>query len=197
MVSALRDERESWPVSTSVDLHRDDWVLALRKDFISRPGHPDEQFGRLVLEHPGAVIVLTLDDEERVLVLRQYRHAVRRRFIELPAGLCDVASENPLLTAQRELREEAGLQAAHWEHLLSSYSSPGISTERMEIYLATGLRGCDRGNFTLEHEEADMTLLWVAFDDLLRAVLAGEVGDGPLALAVMTHALRSRSVAPS
>ena len=184
------DRPESWPVDSSEDLYRDDWVMALRRDLIHRPDHPDEQFSRLVLEHPGAVMVLAVDDEERVLVLDQYRHPAGMRFVELPAGLCDAEHEDPLATAKRELAEEAAVQAGSWEHLLTAYSSPGIISERMEFFLARDLAAVDRGDFVLEHEEADMTVSWVGFDDLLAAVLAGRVADAPLALAVMRYALR-------
>ena len=189
-MSDLQDRPESWPVVSSDDLYRDDWVMALRKDVIHRPGHPDEQFPRLVLEHPGAVIVLAVDDDERVLVLEQYRHPAQRRFVELPAGLCDDGHEDPLTTARRELVEEAQLRARTWEHLLSAYSSPGISAERMEFFLARDLEPADRGDFALEHEEADMTVSWVPLAELREAVLAGRVTDMPLALAVMTYSVR-------
>jgi 8-oxo-dGTP pyrophosphatase MutT (NUDIX family) len=186
----LSDREETWPVAESRDLYRDEWVVALRRDLVSRPGHPDEQFPRLVLEHPGAVMVLAVDDQDRVLVLEQYRHAARTRFVELPAGLCDVEHEDPLATAQRELVEEAALRAGSWEHLLTTFASPGISSERMEIFLARELTPADRGDFVLEHEEADMTVGWAPFEDLLAAVLESRVTDAPLALAVMSYALR-------
>ena len=109
----LGDAAESWPVEESTDLFRDDWVMALRADRIRRPDHPgDEPFRRLVLEHPGAAVVVAMDDEQLVFCLRQYRHAARTRFVELPAGLCDVEGEDPLEVARRELREEAGLEVA-------------------------------------------------------------------------------------
>ena len=186
-MTSLADQPESWPVTSTTDLHRDDWVMALRADHINRPGHPDEKpFKRLVLEHPGASIVLAVDDDERVFCLRQYRHPAQRRFVELPAGLCDGdADEDPLEVARRELREEAGLEAGEWTHLTSTYSSPGISAEVMHFYLARGLSAADRGDFVLEHEEADMETLWVPFADLHAAVLSGEVGDGPVVLAVL------------
>ena len=88
----------------------------------------DATFKRLVVEHPGAAIVLAIDDDERVCLLRQYRHAVGQRLIELPAGVCDVEGEEPLETAKRELREEAELEAEHWQLLLSVYSTPGIDS---------------------------------------------------------------------
>ncbi len=190
---AVADRPESWPVGSTHDLYRDDWVIALRSDVISHPGHGHEEFRRLVLEHPGSVIVLAVDDEERVLVLEQYRHPAQRRFVELPAGLCDADGEDPLETAKRELLEEAELQAASWEHLLTSYPSPGISSERMEIFLARGLAPAERGDFEPSHEEADMTIRWVPLDELVAAVLGSHVTDGPLGLAVLAYACRTSS----
>jgi 8-oxo-dGTP pyrophosphatase MutT (NUDIX family) len=182
---------DSWPVTESVDLYRGDWVISLRADRIQAPGGGSgEVFRRLVVEHPGAVVVLALDDERRVVCLRQYRHAVRHRLIELPAGLRDAGDEPPVVTAQRELREEAELEAEEWTHLLSTWSSPGFTDERMEIYLARGLRPCSRGDFVLAHEEAEMESLWVPFDDLLAAVLDGRVADGPVVQAVLAVKVR-------
>ena len=182
----LADTPEAWPVVSTTDLFRDDWVMALRSDSIRPPGQPDaEPFSRLVLEHPGAVIVLAVDDDERVLCLRQYRHPAERRFVELPAGLCDQGGEDPEQVARRELREEACLEAREWTHLTSTYSSPGISAEVMHFYLARGLSAVDRGEFVAEHEEADMETFWASYDDLHGAVLDGRVGDAPLVLAVL------------
>lgn len=192
-MTPLADEAVAWPVHQSQDLHRDGWIVALRKDTVSLPDAPDDTFGRLVMEHPGAVVVLAVDDRERVFVLRQYRHATGMRFIELPAGLRDAGDEPPVETARRELREEAELAATDWRLLLSTFPSAGISTEVHEIFLARGLSHVDRGEFALEHEEADMETGWVAFDELLEAVLAGQVRQGPLAQAVLAYeVLRGR-----
>lgn len=182
----LSDEPEAWPVASSTDLHRDDWVVALRSDRIQRPGHlGEEPFRRLVLEHPGAVIILAVDDQERVLCMRQYRHAAQRRLVELPAGLCDVDGEDPVEVARRELLEEAEMEAGEWTHLTSTYSSPGLSNELMHFYLARDLRSADRGDFVPEHEEADMETFWVPYDDLVAAVLDGRIGDAPVVVAVL------------
>jgi 8-oxo-dGTP pyrophosphatase MutT (NUDIX family) len=192
----LVDRDELWPVESSTDLYRDDWVMALRKDTISRPDHPDEGgFDRWVLEHPGAVVVLAMDEQDRVLCLRQYRHAARRRFVELPAGLLDEPGESPEHVAKRELREEAGLEAGHWTYLTSTYSSPGISSEVQHFYLARGLRPVDRDGFEPEHEEADMDAFWVPFHDLLEAVHEGRVTDGPLVVAVLMAHDRGKAAA--
>ncbi|MBZ5734131.1 NUDIX hydrolase [Nocardioides sp. TRM66260-LWL] len=187
---ALHDEDVAWPVEETQDLHRDGWVVALRADRVRRPGSTEEPFRRLVLEHPGAVVVLALDDADRVLVLRQYRHPARVRMVELPAGLLDAAGEAPIDVARRELQEETGHAAAEWAPLLTAFSSPGISEERVHYFLARGVTAVGRGDFELVHEEADMTTGWVPFDELLDAVLDGRTEDGPLAIAVLAHAAR-------
>ena len=194
----LADHDEIWPVESSTDLFRGDWVVALRSDTIRRPDDPDgEPFDRVVLEHPGAVVILALDEESRALCLRQYRHPARRRFVELPAGLLDEPGERPEDVARRELREEAGLQAGYWTHLTSAYSSPGISAELQHFYLARGLRHVDRGDFVAQHEEAEMETFWVPFGDLVSAVLEGRVSDGPLVIAVLMADARGRATADS
>jgi ADP-ribose pyrophosphatase len=184
-VPEVVDRDEVWPVLRSADLHRDDWVVALREDYLQRPGHPgDEPFGRLVLEHPGAVVILAVDEHDRVFCLWQYRHPARRRFVELPAGLLDVAGEDPLGTARRELVEEAGLEAERWTRLGTFSSSPGISAEVVHYFLAQGLREVT-SEFERVHEEAAMETGWVPLGELRRAVSAGEVSNALTALAVL------------
>jgi 8-oxo-dGTP pyrophosphatase MutT (NUDIX family) len=192
-VPELADEHLSWPVLGSREIHRDNWVVVLREDRVQRPGHPEETFGRLVVEHPGAALVLAIDDQERVCCIRQYRHPVGGVFIELPAGLCDRDGEDPQLTAVRELREEVELRAEHWRHLVSLYPSAGITGELHHIYLATGLSHADRGDFEPHAEEAEIEQFWAPFEDLLEAVLDGRVQEGPIAAAVLTYdALKRR-----
>jgi ADP-ribose pyrophosphatase len=186
----VSDTPEEWPVHRSETI----WSRApftVRQDHISAPARPDEQFARLVVEHPGAVVVLAVDTEQRALVLHQYRHPTGRRFAELPAGLLDVAHEDPLAAARRELLEEGMLRAGSWSHLLSTYPSPGLSSERMEIYLAEDLSSDpERGGFVPSHEEADMSLSWVPVKELVDGVLERRLTDGPLGMAVMAYALR-------
>ena len=183
----LADRPASWPVAETRDLHRDDWVVALREDVVARPGHPGDRLRRIVLEHPGAVMVLAVDDDERVLCLRQYRHAGQHEYIEIPAGLRDAGDEDPLETARRELREEAQLRATDWRLLLSTFPSAGLTGEVHEIYLARGLAHAGRGDFELVGEEAEMVTLWVPMPELLDAVLDGRVRQGPLAQAVLVY----------
>ncbi|NPD05976.1 NUDIX hydrolase [Nocardioides sp. zg-1308] len=188
----LADRPMTWPVVSSRDLHRDDWVVALREDVITRPGHP-EQFSRLSLEHPGAVIVLAVDDDEQVVCLRQYRHTSGYEFVELPAGLRDAGDEPAVETAKRELREEVELEASDWRPLLSTFSSAGISDEVHEIFLARGLTPASRGDFEMHHEEAEMETFRVPMSELLDAALEGRVRQGPLVQAVLAYeVLRQR-----
>jgi 8-oxo-dGDP phosphatase len=192
--SDLGDDHLSWPVRGARDLHRDNWVVALREDIVQRPDHPDETFGRLVVEHPGAVIVLAIDEDERVCCLRQYRHAGGAVFVELPAGLCDKDGEDPQVTAARELQEEVELHAEHWRHLLSLYPSAGLTSELHHLYLATGLSHSDRGDFELRAEEAEIEVFWTPLEELVDAVLDGRVQEGPLMIAVLAYdALQRRS----
>lgn len=190
-MSQIADQPEAWPVVASTDLHRDDWVVAFRSDEVVNPDQPEgPSFRRLVMEHPGAVVVLAIDDQDRAFCLKQYRHPAQTRFVELPAGICDHEGEDPVEVAIRELREEAELEATEWHHLLSVWASPGVSQERHHFYLAKGLSSCDRGDFVLEHEEADMESLWVPMDELRAAILDGRVTDGPVALAVFSYDAR-------
>jgi 8-oxo-dGTP pyrophosphatase MutT (NUDIX family) len=182
----LADVAQSWPVVSSSPIHSDDWVVAVRKDTIHRPGHDEDTFGRLVVDDPGAVVILAVDEADRVIVVRQYRHPAQHRLVELPAGKLDKPGEDPLLTAKRELREEAALEADDWVHLMTTWASPGITSETHAMYLARGLRDVPR-DFDLHHEEADMTLERVPRSDLVDAVLDGRVADAPLVVALLAY----------
>jgi ADP-ribose pyrophosphatase len=194
-VSRPADSREAWPVHEVEEIWQGAAPFSVRRDLISLPDRPGEKFGRLVIEHPGAVVVLAVDEQERALVLHQYRHPTSMRFVELPAGLLDQPGEDPEVAARRELQEEALLLAESWTHLLATYPSPGLSSERIDIFLATGLSAApDRGEgFHLHHEEADMTTSWVPVRELLDGFLAGRLTDGPLGHAVMAYTLLGRA----
>ena len=92
-----------------------------------------------IVHHPGGAAVVAVDDQKRVCLLRQYRHAANGWVWELPAGKID-NREPPLETAQRELEEEAGVAAAEWRSLGDYLSSPGVFTEVIHLFLATGLK---------------------------------------------------------
>ena len=191
MTDFERDVPARWPVHDQEDVWSGEAPFSVRVDTVST--RPQERFSRLVVEHPGAVVVLAVDGQERALVLSQYRHAIGMRMVELPAGLLDGPGEDPEAAGRRELREEALLLAGSWEHLLATYSSPGIVDELVHYFLARDLSPApDRGDFEPAHEEADMTLEWVPVSDLVDGVLAGRLADGPLAQAVMAYVLRHR-----
>jgi len=156
-------------------------VIALRRDEVSMPGETSSV--RDVVEHPGAVAVVALDDQERVVLVRQYRHPVRRPLDELPAGILDVDGEPAADTAKRELAEEAGLAADTWHVLVDLLTSPGMSDEAARIYLARDLREVDRD--VQEHEEAEMTSSRVLLATLVAGVLAGEYENSLLVAGVL------------
>jgi 8-oxo-dGDP phosphatase len=182
---AIRDAAELWPVASSAVL-ADGALVRLRKDMVRMPD--GESVGRDVLEHPGAVAVLALDSADRVLMIRQYRHAVGRLLWEIPAGLRDVAGEPLRATAERELLEEAGHRAADWRVLTDSFSSPGISTERIRIFLARGLVSVPESerSYVREHEEAYLELAWVPLDQAVAGVLSGDLHNGVTALGILS-----------
>jgi len=188
----LADSPGAWPVVGSTDLHRDGWVVALRRDQIRPPDDATaEPFGRLVVEHPGAAMALAIDERdgvEHVCLIRQYRHPGGGTFVEIPAGICDVAGEDPIETAKRELREEVSLEASEWTHLISTYPSVGITSEVHHFYVARGIRAVET-DYVAEHEEAHLEIVWAPFADLVNAVLDGRVSEGPVAIAALAYAV--------
>ena len=142
-MSNIADVEEHWPVVSSAELLRAR-LVAVRTDKVRTPDNHLAE--RDVVLHPGAVAVLALDDADRILMIRQYRHPVGHLLWEIPAGLRDVAGEDPWVTAQRELAEEASYRARDWRVLADYYSSPGYSTERLRVFLARDLEPVPRPN---------------------------------------------------
>jgi 8-oxo-dGTP pyrophosphatase MutT (NUDIX family) len=152
----------------------------------------DGQITREYTDHTGAVAVLALDDDGRVLLIKQYRHPVGLRDWEIPAGLLDIHGEDPLVAAQRELAEEVDLTARRW-HLLSDFnSSPGGSNEVIRVYLARDLSAAE-AVFDRTEEELDIEKRWVDLDELVSAVLARTISNSILTIAALAaQAGRSR-----
>lgn len=111
-------------------------VVCLYLDEIRLPNGKEAE--REVIEHQGAVGMLTIDEEGWIYLVRQYRHATGEELVEIPAGKLS-RGEDPLECAKRELREEIGFQARDWLQLASFYTSPGFTNERLYLYLARGL----------------------------------------------------------
>ncbi len=162
-------------------------ILTLREDTFR---HDDgEEVTREFVLHPGAVAVVALDDRDRVVLVRQYRHPVREHLWELPAGLRDADGEPPAETARRELAEEALLAAGRWSLLADIYNSPGFCDERVLVYLAEDLRETPRPEgFVVEHEELDMTLERVPLDEAVRWVADGRIRNGSSVVGVLAAA---------
>lgn len=142
------------------------------------------------LMHLGAVAVVALDQQERVVLVRQYRHAVGRELWELPAGLVDIAGETLPEVAVRELAEETDLTAQRLDLLLDLHPSPGVSDERIRIFLARGLAPAPHPH-SREHEEATMTVARFGLDDAVGMIFDGQITNGP-AVAGLLAAARAR-----
>jgi 8-oxo-dGTP pyrophosphatase MutT (NUDIX family) len=171
--------------------HYQGWAIDVRTDTLSLPD--GSVVRRDVIAHPGAVAVVALDEAERVVMVRQYRHPVRQFLLELPAGLLDVPGEPALTAAQRELYEEAALRAEHWHVLVDLHTSPGMTDEAIRVYLARGLSEVPAGErFEAEHEEQTMTVERFPLTDLAAAALRGELTNGPAVAGVLAAQL-SRS----
>jgi ADP-ribose pyrophosphatase len=93
---------------------------------------------REIVEHPGSVAIVAVDQEERVILVRQLREPARKQLLELPAGGLE-DGEDPLDSAKRELREETGLQGGEWREAAAFWTSPGFCNEHMHLYVATGV----------------------------------------------------------
>ncbi|PFG16513.1 ADP-ribose pyrophosphatase [Propionicimonas paludicola] len=179
----VQDRAELWPV-TSHQIMAQGAVAAFVTDQVTTPD--GESMRRQYTLHPGAVGIIALDDDDRVAVVRQYRHPVAMSLIEPPAGLLDKASEDFLVAAQRELAEEAGLAATDWRVLVDLFTSPGGTQESLRIFLARGLSDVAAPEgFVAEAEEAEMELAWVARADLVEAVLAGRVQNPTLVSGIL------------
>lgn len=148
-----------------------------------RVRYGDGVIRRQYVAHTGAVAVVALDEQERVLLIQQYRHPIRHRDWELPAGLLDVPGEEPMLAARRELAEEADIVAAHWEHLVSAWTTPGGNDEMIHVYLATGLSDAEAHD--RQDEEADIRVEWVPLSEAADGVLAGRLHNGILGIGVL------------
>lgn len=147
-------------------------VAAVRSDQVAMPGGVTSQ--RDVLELPGAVGIVAIDDEGQVLLVRQYRHPVGRRLWEIPAGLLDSTTETPVEAASRELAEEGSLRAARWDTLVDLLTTPGTADETIRVLLARDLTPIPpEERFARFHEEAEMEQAWVPLDEAVRRCLAG------------------------
>ncbi|RLQ86572.1 NUDIX hydrolase [Mycetocola zhadangensis] len=156
-------------------------VWGVRRDVFDYRG---EDITREYMDHTGAVAVFAMDENDQVLLIQQYRHPVRSREWEIPAGLLDIEGEDPLVAAKRELAEEVDLEARDWDVLAEFATSPGGSDEVIRIYLARGLTATSEP-FEREAEEADIVTRWAPLDELVTAVLERRIQNPSLCIAVL------------
>lgn len=154
---------------------------------------PDgEVVGRDYIRHVGAVAVVALDDDGQIVLVRQYRHPVRRHLWELPAGLIDVAGEGLADAALRELAEESDLTAGKVDLLVDLFSTPGCSTEMIRVFLArelTEIHFADRHE--RRHEESELIVQRFALDEAVEMVFAGYITNA-IAVGGVLAAARAR-----
>lgn len=178
------DEPASWPVTSHTVLGTGA-ISSFVEDVVRTP--TGESMTRQYLTHPGAVAIVAWDEKrDEIAVVRQYRHPVRREMLEIPAGLLDVAGEDCLAAAQRELAEEAELAADRWQVLVDVCTSPGGLAENLRIYLARGLHPVERPEgFVLEGEEAEMSHGFMKRTELLGAIFEGRCSSPSLIAGVL------------
>jgi ADP-ribose pyrophosphatase len=185
LAAGPRDVAERWPVTAS-ELLADGKLLQVRRDMVRMPD--GSVAGREVIEHPGAVAILALDEAGRVLLIRQYRHPAGALLWEIPAGLRDVAGEPIQLTAERELLEETGYRATDWRVLADFFTSPGSTTERLRIFLARGVTEVPAAerDYVPEDEEAYLQVAWVPLEAAVHRFLAGDLHNGVTGVGILS-----------
>jgi ADP-ribose pyrophosphatase len=172
-------------VAASRDVHIGR-VVGLRIDDVVMPG--GKSAVREVIEHLGAVAIVTLDEDQRITLIHQYRHPMGHRLWELPAGLIDHLGEDPVGAARRELVEEVGLAAEDWVTLVDVAASPGFTDEVVRVFLARGLSDVERD--VLGDEEADLVVRKFPLAEAVRMALAGELVNGAAVAGVLAaHAV--------
>ncbi|MZD08060.1 NUDIX domain-containing protein [Streptomyces sp. SID5785] len=184
-MTTIKDTAEEWEVRATETPFVGNKTSVRTDDVVM----PDGSVARRDYQvHPGSVAVLALDEQDRVLVLKQYRHPVHMKLWEIPAGLLDIPGENPLHAAQRELYEEAHVKAEDWRVLTDVYTTPGGCSEAVRIFLARDLSEAEGERFEVEDEEADMELARVPLGDLVAGVLGGDLHNNCLVVGALSLA---------
>jgi 8-oxo-dGTP pyrophosphatase MutT (NUDIX family) len=186
-------ERHDFQVVSSKDIHIGR-VVGLRLDEVSMPGGTTAK--REVVEHLGAVAVVALDDEDRVVLIHQYRHPLGHRLWELPAGLLDIDGEDAVASAARELVEEVDLKADSWSTLVDVAASPGFTDEVVRVFLARGLSAAGREEPEGD-EEADIVVKRVPLTEAVAMVFCGEIINGSTVAGILAaHAVQTGAATP-
>lgn len=186
--AGLKDEPHAWPVARTTPRYASAFLSVRTDAIVDATG---EAHDRVVVQPRGAVGILAVDEDDRILLVEQYRHPVGARLLELPAGTLDVAGEQAQAAAERELLEEADVAADRWEPLLSIVSTPGYSTEHWTVFRATDLRPVPVADRAERHaEEAEIVQWWMPLDDAVAAVFAGRITDAMTIAGVLAERVR-------
>ncbi|MFT4147518.1 MAG: NUDIX hydrolase [Micrococcaceae bacterium] len=167
-------------ISTETVYHGFVWDV-VKEDFTLG----SDKISREFVKHTGAVAVLALNTNNEVFLIKQYRHPVRRKEWEIPAGLLDVKDEDPCTAAKRELWEEADLEAKKWNVLIDYYTTPGGNNEAIRIFLAQDVSEV-KEKFARFDEEAHMETGWFPLEEVVEAIVQGRVHNPSLCLGIMT-----------
>lgn len=179
-MTALTNDGAGFVTVREEEIHR--WAMfeLVRRDLLSPDG---EAFSRSHVRSPGAAAVVALTDSDEVVLVTQFRAALGRSVVEIPAGLRDVAGEDPLDTARRELREEAGREGGRWSVLGTIHSAPGITDSEVIVFLAEGVTA----GSSAPHgpEERHMSVETVPLAVAVRDVLDGRITDAKTAFGLL------------
>lgn len=159
-------------------------IVKLKVDTVILPDGREST--REIIEHAGAVAIIALDKEGQIIMVRQYRKPVEQVLLEIPAGTME-EGEEPLLCAQRELREETGYSAGSWQKILSYYSAPGFTDELLHLYLATDLSDGE----TQPDEDEFVETAVLPLEQAYQLIFDGQIVDGKSIIGIQ-YALRGR-----
>lgn len=152
-------------------------IVTLKVDDVVLPD--GQQAKREIISHPGAVAMMAVTNEDRLVLVRQFRKALEKTILEIPAGKIE-ANEDPTVSAKRELAEETGYVAEHVKPLFTFYTSPGFANERLHLFWAENLHA---GKMDLDQDEF-VELVEYSLEDCLDAIERGEICDAKTVLAV-------------
>jgi ADP-ribose pyrophosphatase len=184
----LADHPHTWPVAESTARWGSPFLRVRTDTIVSADGAQHE---RAIVEHQGAVGIVAIDEDDRVLLVEQYRHPMGLRMLEIPAGVLDIAGESAQLAAERELAEEGDIVAERWEQILTLAATPGYSTERWVVWRASDLVPVPEEERTPRlAEEADLVQWWMPLDEAIQAVFDGRIGDALTVAGILAEQVR-------
>ena len=144
------------------------------------------------MSHPGGAVIVPLLDNGDVILVRQYRFPHKKFIVELPAGKLE-PNEDPLSAAKRELQEETGYTAGHYEKLAAILTTPGFCSEVLHIYLATALKKFERGQ-SLDEGEQSLTVEYHPLSAVIEMIVHGEIGDSKTIAGILLTERRLKSM---